>query len=233
VGGQTVHALCSHPTPPTFDDGDADLDAGLYDWNGKRNHDEIRFWADYVDPAASSYIYDDSGVAGGLGADARFVVLGDQNADPDEGDSYLNAILQLTTSAYINTDIVPISNGAVDYGIDDDDTASWGMRADYSLPSDYGMVARQSEVFWPASTDDLFYLVEADGSSDHRLVWLDLSVMPDFQDGDLDLDGDVDMADLLIIRNHLRQDASACPDCDLDGDGKITVRDMRKLISFM
>ena len=26
--------LCSHPTPPTFDDGDADEDESLVDWNG-------------------------------------------------------------------------------------------------------------------------------------------------------------------------------------------------------
>lgn len=74
---------------------------------------------------------------------------------------------------------VPLSDGAVDYGIDEDDTASWGMRADYNLPSVYGLEPRQGQVFWPTSTDDLFYLVEADGSSDHRMVWMDLSVIPD------------------------------------------------------
>ena len=42
VGGHTVHVLASHPTPPTFD--------GEEDRNGRRNHDEIRFWADYVSP---------------------------------------------------------------------------------------------------------------------------------------------------------------------------------------
>src|SRR5690606_29210447 len=40
VNGNTVHVLASHPTPPTFD--------GAEDRNGLRNHDEIRFWADYV-----------------------------------------------------------------------------------------------------------------------------------------------------------------------------------------
>ena len=37
-----LHLLCAHPTPPVFD--------GPEDRNGRRNHDEIRFWADYVDP---------------------------------------------------------------------------------------------------------------------------------------------------------------------------------------
>jgi hypothetical protein len=39
-GRKPVHFLVSHPTPPTFD--------GAEDRNGTRNHDEIRFWADYV-----------------------------------------------------------------------------------------------------------------------------------------------------------------------------------------
>ena len=40
IGRRTVHVLASHPTPPTFD--------GPEDRNGTRNHDEIRFWAEYV-----------------------------------------------------------------------------------------------------------------------------------------------------------------------------------------
>src|SRR4029450_2753556 len=58
VRGTTVHFLVSHPTPPTFD--------GPEDRNGRRNHDEIRFWADYITPGKSWYIYDDKGRRGGL-----------------------------------------------------------------------------------------------------------------------------------------------------------------------
>ena len=76
---QTVHVLASHPTPPTFD--------GAEDRNGRRNHDEIRFWADYVRPGAARYIYDDEGGAAGCGPGRSFVILGDQNADPLDGDS--------------------------------------------------------------------------------------------------------------------------------------------------
>ena len=36
IGGQIIHLLASHPTPPIFD--------GIEDRNGRRNHDEIRFW---------------------------------------------------------------------------------------------------------------------------------------------------------------------------------------------
>jgi hypothetical protein len=46
INGQDVHFLTAHPTPPTFD--------GAEDRNGKRNHDEIRFWADYVPAPATS-----------------------------------------------------------------------------------------------------------------------------------------------------------------------------------
>lgn len=68
IGGGTVHFLVSHPTPPSFD--------GPEDRNGTRNHDEIRFMADYVTPGKGGYIYDDAGKRGGLPASERFVVAG-------------------------------------------------------------------------------------------------------------------------------------------------------------
>ena len=54
-----LHLLASHPTPPAFD-GDERR-------NARRNHDEIRLWADYVstDPARHDYLYDDDGKTGG------------------------------------------------------------------------------------------------------------------------------------------------------------------------
>ena len=42
IGRRTVHFLVAHPTPPVFD--------GAEDRNGRRNFDEIGFWADYVTP---------------------------------------------------------------------------------------------------------------------------------------------------------------------------------------
>ena len=60
IGNKVVHFLVSHPTPPVFD--------GPEDRNGTRNHDEIRFWADYVGPGKNrgTYIYDDDSKSGGL-----------------------------------------------------------------------------------------------------------------------------------------------------------------------
>jgi len=48
--------------------------------------------------------------------------------------------------------------------------------------------------------------------------------------GDLDSDGDVDRNDLDILLTYRNQPASACPECDIDGDGIITVLDARKLV---
>jgi 3-phytase len=74
IGGKVVHVLASHPTPPTFD--------GQEDRNGRRNHDEMRFWADYVHPGRSGYVVDDNGRTGGLGWGAYFVIHGRPERGP-------------------------------------------------------------------------------------------------------------------------------------------------------
>ena len=48
--------------------------------------------------------------------------------------------------------------------------------------------------------------------------------------GDLNGDGDIDRDDIAIIRLHLNQSADECFDCDIDGDGVITILDARKLV---
>ncbi|MGD8708933.1 MAG: endonuclease/exonuclease/phosphatase family protein, partial [Ectothiorhodospiraceae bacterium] len=48
VGAREIHLLCSHPTPPVFD--------GAERRNARRNHDEIRFWADYLNENRAGYI---------------------------------------------------------------------------------------------------------------------------------------------------------------------------------
>jgi hypothetical protein len=186
IGRQDVHFLVSHPTPPVFD--------GPEDRNGTRNHDEIRFWADYIHPRHSRYIYDDEGKRGGIERGEPFVIAGDQNSDPLDGDSIPGAIQQLIESGRINTKRTPTSTGGVwaaetQGGINTEhlsnpaeDTADFGdeapgnLRADYVLPSKRLRIA-DSGVFWPAEGEELFYLT-GDGStpisSDHRLVWVDL-----------------------------------------------------------
>jgi myo-inositol-hexaphosphate 3-phosphohydrolase len=195
VGNTTIHVLASHPTPPVFD--------GPEDRNGTRNHDEIRFFADYVTPGAGGYIYDDNRRFGGLQRNARFVIMGDQNADPEDGDSTEDAILQLTENIYINTTVTPDSEGGVEQAelqgganathegdpafdtADFADTTPGNLRADYALPSrDLRIV--DAGVFWPLSSDPLFRLVGTFNpslpggfpSSDHRLVWVDVDPLP-------------------------------------------------------
>ncbi|MVA74725.1 endonuclease/exonuclease/phosphatase family protein [Auraticoccus sp. F435] len=187
VGGRTVHLLTSHPTPPVFD--------GPEDRNGRRNSDEIRFWADYVSGlAASRHVYDDQGRRGGLRAGAAFVVAGDLNSDPRDGDSLPGSIDQLLEHPRVGTGRPPASEGAVEAsrlqgGVNDDhrspaahDTADFAeppgnIRADYVLPSRQLRV-RDSGVFWPRSDDPLSRLTGTFPfpSSDHRLVWVDLRV---------------------------------------------------------
>ncbi|MEW8585314.1 MAG: endonuclease/exonuclease/phosphatase family protein, partial [Candidatus Thiodiazotropha sp.] len=183
VKGRVVHVLASHPTPPVFD-GDEDR-------NGRRNHDEIRFWIDYI--AGADYMYDDKGRVGGLKSGEQFVILGDLNADPHDGDSTGNPAGKLLTSPLINTSITPVSIGGADAALrqggintthlggadfDTADFADWtpgNLRVDYVLPS-MGLDMVNAGVFWPAANDPLFGLVGdwPFPSSDHRLVWIDV-----------------------------------------------------------
>ncbi|MCC5650816.1 phytase [Nostoc sp. XA013] len=185
VNGETIHVLASHPTPPTFD--------GPEDRNGKRNHDEIRFWADYITPGRSNYIYDDQGKTGGIAAGSSFVIVGDQNADPLDGDSFDNAIRQLLQNPNINTNVIPSSLGGSQQAelqgganasqkgnpsfdtADFADTTPGNLRTDYVLPSTDLTIAN-SGVFWPLNTDPTFSPVGTFPfpSSDHRLVFADV-----------------------------------------------------------
>src|ERR687892_1606058 len=107
IDDEVVHLLASHPTPPVFD--------GPEDRNGTRNFDEIRFWADYITPGnASRYIYDDDGQSGGLKPGEMFVIAGDQNSDPLDGDSIPGSIQQLIEHPLVNTKVTPASEGAVE-----------------------------------------------------------------------------------------------------------------------
>lgn len=173
VAGGVIHVLASHPTPPTFD--------GAEDRNGKRNHDEIRFWKDYIS-GAGSYIKDDKGNAGDLQPNTRFVILGDQNASPVEGNAISEGIKSLLANQNVNSDLVPASKGGADFTPNNihakNHTAFWRMRADYVLPSRFGFKVIDGGVFWPASGEPMAGLVEKrESSSDHRLVWVKVAVV--------------------------------------------------------
>ena len=175
VVDKTVHVLAMHPTPPNFD--------GNEDRNGKRNFDEIRLMADYLSPNKGAYIYDDTGEKVSLANNTRFVLVGDFNA-ADIGDKHREGVIeQLTEHPLVNNDTIPTSAGgagASGAAFSKRFTAYWGARADYVLPSRYGFDVHDAGVFWPAKTSDLYRLVkDRAASSDHRLVWVSLSLEQD------------------------------------------------------
>ena len=176
----SLHLLASHPTPPVFD--------GAEDRNGLRNADEIRFWSLYIqgEPALT----DDQGRAGGLSSASHFVVAGDLNADPVDGDGAQQVLLELMQDPRMAKFAAPASRGAVeaaeksggananhqgphkhDTG-DFNDRSVGNLRIDHLLPS-ASLVVVDAGVFWPAESEEGHELADA---SDHRLVWIDLEL---------------------------------------------------------
>jgi hypothetical protein len=180
--GKTVHFLVTHPTPPVFD--------GPEDRNGCRNHDEIRFFADYITEGKSDYIYDDNGRNGGLSQTELFVLAGDMNADANDGDSTSNAARLLTDNPRINDNAPPMSSGGKYYSqiqgganLNQKGNAAWdtsdfgdskvgNLRLDYCLPS-ANLNLKSSGIFWPKPDENGANLIDA---TDHRLVWIDLQI---------------------------------------------------------
>ncbi|MNM57419.1 hypothetical protein D3C81_686180 [compost metagenome] len=175
----TVHVLASHPTPPVFD--------GKEKRNAARNHDELRLWKEYLDGGDKPWLCDDQGRCGGLAADARFVIVGDLNNDPVDGDGRHDAILELLEHPRVLRYATPSSKGAEEAslayaekgitrrGAPQHATGDFGprsgtMRLDYVLPS-AGFSHVGSGVFWPANESPEAKI--ADGS-DHHLVWVDV-----------------------------------------------------------
>lgn len=164
--GQTIHLLGSHPTPPVFD--------GVEDHNGCRNHDEIRFWIDYLEPDQADHLVDDRGDRGGLQEDRKFVIMGDLNSDPFSGDSRKAGIRNLLQHRRVQ-DPKPIRSGmqADDTAAERIHTAAFGrgrtIRVDYVLPSK-NLRLQQSGVFWPSDSDERI------NASDHRLVWIEVEI---------------------------------------------------------
>ncbi|MEN8866370.1 MAG: endonuclease/exonuclease/phosphatase family protein [Akkermansiaceae bacterium] len=154
------HFLVSHPTPPVFD--------GAEDRNGRRNYDEIRLWSDYLTSGAGDYL------GGGLAEGERFVIAGDQNADPTRGDSVNTAINQLLDHPRVSGGFVPERTGDVTAS-NQFDTATFRLRVDYVLPSKEGFQIEDGAVFWPTGAQEGANLVTV---SDHRLVYLDLKLVP-------------------------------------------------------
>ena len=179
--GGRLHLLASNPTPPLFD--------GPEMANRLRHRDELRFWALYLD---GEDFADDQGRVAPAAA-APVVVLGNLNADPEDGAGLDGAIGQLLSHPRLR-DPRPRSEGAVaaaaaqgganlrQKGAPATDTADWrddggpgNLRVDYVLP-DAALTIAGAGVFWPAPEAALAGTVAAGPS--HRLVWADV-VLPE------------------------------------------------------
>jgi hypothetical protein len=165
--GGPLHLLAWHATPPVFD--------GPEDRNGRRNHDEASFWRLML--------------RGQLPVDAPsgpFVLLGDANADPADGDSLREGISALLadpalTGAVPTQDVAPrgshgraepahIGDPALDTALYDD---LGGLRLDYVLPS-LSLAVTGSGILWPPETDPLWPDLRA--ASRHFPVWVDIDL---------------------------------------------------------
>ena len=164
VQGRNLWLLAFHATPPVFD--------GPEDRNGRRNHDEVRFWSLYLD-----------GVFGPAPKD-RFVIIGDSNMDIADSEGRPEAMRNLLDDPRV-TDPQPrgggIASGSGSQGDTGLDTARWpapgpgNLRVDYILPST-DLKVRAAHVLWPAPDDPLRTSVEA--ASRHHLVSVTLEWPP-------------------------------------------------------
>jgi hypothetical protein len=169
--GRDLTLMAWHATPPVFD--------GPEDRNGRRNHDETALWLRLLDGDL------DMPPPG-----PPFVILGDANLDPADGDGRAAALRALLSDPRL-TDPRPVSDGgraAAAAGHKGDparDTADWpetddsgkpgpgNLRVDYVLPS-AGLAVTASGVWWPAPGDPA--AAEAALASRHRLVWVDVKL---------------------------------------------------------
>ncbi len=158
-----LHLLISHPPPPPIDGPPAR--------KGHPNPDELIFLVRHIDAMPS---------------EARFVVLGDLNADPIDGDAPDGITALLAHPRLV--DPKPRSKGAAAAArvqgnanadhrgepaldtADFEDAVVGNLRVDYALPS-RTLTVHGSGVHWPEP--------EADDAppppSDHHLVWVDVS----------------------------------------------------------
>lgn len=169
VGGQSLHLLAWAATPPVFD--------GPEDRNGRRNHDEAAFWLRYLD-----------GDLPMTPPKGPFVLLGDANLDPVDGEGRADALrallahprLQDPRPASVGAAMVPQTGRNAQHGGEAAlDTADWddarigNMRVDYVLPS-RDLTVLGAGTFWPAPEAPMARTAAT--ASRHALVWVDISL---------------------------------------------------------
>jgi len=163
IGDKRLSLLAFHASPPVFD--------GPEDRNGRRNHDQLRFWTLYLDG--------DFGPA----PDEGFVLIGDANLDPVDGDGRKRAILNLLNDPRLKDTrprraglFAPDPERRGDPGLD---TVAWPRPGPGHLRVSYILVSTDlpvpgSGVYWPPEGSDALRVVEQ--ASRHRLIWADIEL---------------------------------------------------------
>lgn len=163
-GGGQLAVLGFAATPPVFD--------GPEDRNGRRNHDEAAFWLRLLEGALPY-----------PPPKGPFVLMGDANLDPADGDGRPEALRALLAGPHLQD---PRPRGSSDRQEPDHkgdaalDTAYYdpatggpgGLRVDYVLPS-AGLRVLGAGVLWPAEGTLAATLATA---SRHRPVWVEVAV---------------------------------------------------------
>jgi Endonuclease/Exonuclease/phosphatase family len=156
-----LHVLAFHATPPVFD--------GPEDRNGRRNHDEATFWRHYLDGALPM-----------PPPAAPFVLLGDANLDPADGDGITAGITALLAHPAVQDPNPKGLNPRVEPAHDGDpalDTALYpeigGLRLEYVLPS-AGLGVTSAGILWLPDDDPLAASLAT--ASRHFPVWVDIKL---------------------------------------------------------
>ena len=158
--GGVLRLLCWYATPPVFD--------GPEDRNGLRNHDEAAFWLRLLEGALEW-----------PPPEGDFVLLGQSNLDPDDGEGLREAVAALLAHPGLQ-DVAPrgthnrtepkqrgdpaLDTALYDFG---------GLRVEVVMPSS-GLKVSASGVLWPPDTDPFAAVLAA--ASRHRPVWVDISL---------------------------------------------------------
>lgn len=173
VEGMVFHVILLHP-----------MTSGFSPMNPHRNHDELRALTLWLDGELSAPGWEP------LPADARFVIVGDLNVDPEDGEGDRDSIAQVLADPRVVAHFPegegstrgtnPRRNsflsgcGREDGQMPWNPTSKMQMQLDYMLPSTTVGAPAASGINWPTYPSEDWNL--ACRASDHRFVWEDLDL---------------------------------------------------------
>ncbi len=159
ITGTKVHLVLLHPTVPL---------RGYM--NLRRNADQLRFLGRYINGQ------DAPGVPA-LGRDAPFVVIGDLNADPEEGVGTCEVIKEFLENGNLispRTDEKTFLEGGGAEWTSIDGPGLLEARLDYILPSKSRFILKEFHVFRPGGTP---WWPVARQASDHFFIYADCELI--------------------------------------------------------